>query len=443
VRAQDSFGKLSSETATVTFIVLSVPLQNRAWFAPLVAVVIVVPLFLIGVIIRHSRKIALANTALHLEMTARQRTAAELALVRDRLEERVVERTTELSAVNDSLRQAMAERLHAEQAQRQLEVQLREAQKMQAIGTLAGGIAHDFNNILTVILPSARMALADSTGNPKVQEDLEQVIQAAERARSLVKQILAFSRHETIERQVVNLAALVQETNKMLRAALPTTTELVLSLEPNLPAVLADPNQVHQVLMNLCTNAQQALRSRPSRIELGLCAMNLNADEVSSLPGLLPGPPARLTVQDNGMGMSEEVKRQIFDPFFTTKAPGEGTGLGLALVHGIVKGHEGAIRVHSRVGEGTRFEIFLPALSREAQPSPPHKPESITVSPGARILLVDDDVPVAQILVKVLSKAGYQLTVHHRPQRPRRIRQKSRRFRSFDIRSHHAHDDGF
>jgi CheY-like chemotaxis protein len=201
----------------------------------------------------------------------------------------------------------------------------------------------------------------------------------------------------------------------MMGAVLPASTEFVLLLEPGLSPVSADPNQLHQVLMNLCMNAQQALHGRPGRIELGLSPVNLHANEVPGLPGLKPGPHVRLTVRDTGMGMSEEVQRQIFDPFFTTKAPGEGTGLGLAVVHGIVKGHEGAIRVRSQLGAGTTFEIFLPAIPG-ARPVPAPLQEQVTVSTGSRILIVDDDIPVAQILVKVLTKAGYHVSVHHRPQ---------------------------
>ncbi len=302
----------------------------------------------------------------------------------------------------------------AEANQAQLETQLRQAQKMEAIGTLAGGIAHDFNNILAAIIPCAHLAKEDAGQNPAVQEGLDQILKAAERAKGLVQQILAFSRQQKQERRSIQLQPVVQEALKLLRSALPATIEIDARIEEAAPPVLADPVQMHQVLMNLATNAAHAMRGQSGRLTVELGVLTATEWLCRQLPDLRPGPCVCLRVRDNGHGMDEATLKRVFDPFFTTKGPGEGTGLGLAVVHGIVKNHDGAIDVSSALGRGTEFTIYLPALP-PANPVPaaaPPVPAAAGSRPGRgeHILFVDDEPALCTVGRKGLERMGFQVT---------------------------------
>ncbi|MBI4798558.1 MAG: PAS domain S-box protein, partial [Desulfarculus sp.] len=235
---------------------------------------------------------------------------------------------------------------------KQLEAQLRQAQKMEAIGTLAGGVAHDFNNILASILGFTEIALHDflEPGHPACGP-LEEVIRAAKRARDLADQILTFSRRGSEERLPLSLASVVKEALKLLRASLPAFIEISAPIDGQAGMVLADPTQMHQVVINLCANAAQAMGQAGGRLMVGLKLQDLDQQDADGLDGLAPGPHVCLSVGDSGQGMAPEVLERIFEPYFTTKGPGEGTGLGLAVVHGIVKGHRGAIQVKSTPGQ--------------------------------------------------------------------------------------------
>lgn len=303
----------------------------------------------------------------------------------------------------------------AEAQQHLLEAQLRESQKMEAIGTLAGGVAHDFNNLLAAILGNLALAREDAGPEHPAQESLAEISRAALRARQLVQQILAFSRRQAQELRRQPLTPLVEETLGLLRSLLPAGVRLGTRLSGAPLPVLADATQVQQVLMNLCTNAWQALGGRAGDITVALREVAVDAALALQLGGVESGAFACLSVADNGPGMDESTLRRIFEPFFTTKAPGTGTGLGLAVVHGIVKAHQGAIAVHSVPGEGARFDVYLPlATSVEAfAGAPVPAPVTGPVPPppaGRHVVYVDDYEALVFLVGRLLRKLGYRVS---------------------------------
>ena len=281
----------------------------------------------------------------------------------------------------------ISERKRADQERQRLEAQLRQAQKMEALGTLAGGIAHDFNNLLAAIFGNVERARQDASADSPVQRSLAEIVAASERARDLVRQILTFSRRHPLERRVVSLGDVVQDAVRLLRSGLPTGVELTASIAPDAPNVLADRVQLHQVLMNLGTNAWQAMEGRQGRIEIDLTGLTVQTSG-GELP---PGRYACLSVSDTGSGMDAATRERIFDPFFTTKPAGEGTGLGLAVVDGIVKGHGGVIKVESEPGHGSRFRLYLPAVAGAAESDAQASPPAPSASRGQQILFLDDE----------------------------------------------------
>jgi len=292
--------------------------------------------------------------------------------------------------------------------ERMMEEHLRKSQKMEAIGTLAGGIAHDFNNILAAIMGYAELAERNAPEGSTMEYNLSQVLNAADRARDLVKQILAFSRKADQERQPVMLQSIIKEALKLLRAAIPTTIEIVSSVNNDSGSVNADPTQMHQVLINLCTNAAYAMQERGGTLEVGLVPIALSEADMAMFPDLQPDQYVKLTVRDTGTGIAPEIIERIFDPFFTTKEVGKGTGMGLAIVHGIVKSHGGAISVESRPGAGTSFTILLP---RAAEKTAVEKTPAAMLPTGTEyILFVDDEASLVQISCEMLSSLGYQVT---------------------------------
>jgi len=301
----------------------------------------------------------------------------------------------------------VTERRRAEQLQKQLEAQLRQSQKLDSLGTLAGGIAHDFNNILGAIISFAEVARMDNPDNAELQVNLGEVLKASRRATHLVGQILSFSRQQTVERKPLQLAPVVKEAGKLLRATLPASIDLRLTAAENLPDVLADLNQIHQVIVNLCTNAGQAMQGRQGRLSLVLQAATWPEAGGKLNPELPAGNYVRLTVSDTGQGMDAATVERSFDPFFTTQPPGQGTGLGLSVVHGIIKEHGGVIAVESQPGSGTTVTIYLPALPAAELCEMATCP---AVPPGARqrVLFVDDEVPLAEVARKMIELMGYQ-----------------------------------
>jgi PAS domain S-box-containing protein len=295
----------------------------------------------------------------------------------------------------------------AEQQKAALEAQLRQTQKLEALGTLAGGIAHDFNNILTAIIGNQELALMELDAPEDLRRSLDGIGQASKRAKELVRQILTFSRKQQPERKPQSLQPIVAEVLGLLRASLPVTIEICPDLSLDAPIVLADGNQIHQVAMNLCTNAAHAMRGRPGRLSVRLARRLLDAAASQALPELRPGRYALLTISDTGCGMSAEVLARIFEPFFTTKGPGEGTGLGLAVVHGIMKDHDGAIAVRSQPGVGTTFELYFPEAV-EADVAVREADTGILPGRGECILVVDDEEAICAVIGAMLEKIGYR-----------------------------------
>ena len=316
---------------------------------------------------------------------------------------------TEERALIDSVAEmlsAFLESEHVERRRRALESQLRQSQKMEALGTLAGGIAHDFNNILTAIGGNLDLALAD-TKDDDVRGSLDEVKQAYERARELVRQILVFSRQEETPKEVIPLQPIVEEALRLTRKTIGPSVKVETVFADDLPPVFADAGRVHQIMMNLVTNAAYAMADKGGelRVELGRMTTRNALDE--GLPAeLRPGEYVRLSVSDTGVGMSPEILDRLFEPFFTTKGVA-GTGLGLSVVHGIVHEHGGAIDVSSAPGEGTRFDVYFPAAAGDVQavvgPDAPIPPGA-----GQRILCVDDEESIVFMLTRTLDRLGYR-----------------------------------
>ncbi|OPY68855.1 MAG: Blue-light-activated protein [Syntrophorhabdaceae bacterium PtaU1.Bin034] len=290
---------------------------------------------------------------------------------------------------------------------KKLERQLRQAQKMEAIGTLAGGIAHDFNNIIAAIIGFAEMAIDDTDENTQIRRFLEQILKSGIRGRDLVKQILSFSRGSDIERRPVQVSLIVKEALKLLRASIPATIEIQQDIDPDSGIVMADATEIHQVVINLVTNAAHAMRSKGGILKVAVCNTAGGVDEGSGPAALGPGRYLRLTVSDTGQGMDKGIMERIFDPFFTTKEKGEGTGLGLSVVHGIVQSHEGVITVRSKPGRGSTFEVYLPTIEE-----PCSSDEDLGTIPEGResILLIDDEETLIEIGTEMLERLGYSVT---------------------------------
>jgi len=302
----------------------------------------------------------------------------------------------------------------AEAQQRALEAQLRESQKMEAIGTLAGGVAHDFNNLLAAILGNLALAREDVGPEHLAQESLGEINRAAIRARQLVQQILAFSRRQTQQLVHQPLAPLVEEALTLLRSLLPAGVRLTTRFGGGELPVLADATQVQQVLMNLCTNAWQALDGRSGEVTVALRSVRLDAARALQTGGISSGLYACLSVADNGPGMDADTQRRVFEPFFTTKPPGAGTGLGLAVVHGIVKAHNGTIAISSQPGEGARFDVYLPLAGAAALPQVAAEPLAAVVPAGQtnarHVVYVDDYEAMVFLVGRLLRKQGYRVS---------------------------------
>ena len=309
-----------------------------------------------------------------------------------------------------SMAHDVTERHHAEQERARLESELRQAQRIQSLGTLAGGIAHDFNNALTAILGNAEVAARLLPPDHRAQRSLGHIQQSGERAHDLVRRILTFSRREQPQRTLVKLPVVVGEALKLLRSTLPAMVEIRTRFAPDVPDVLADPTQIYQVVMNLGTNAAHAMGSRGGTLDVQLAAVNVATDARGLPPGLHARMHALLAVTDTGSGMDAATLERIFEPFFTTKPVGEGTGLGLSVVHGIVKSHEGAIAVDSRPGAGTTFRLYFPAADAGAVAAAlPTKPAEIH-GRGEHVLYADDEEALVYMTTRNLERQGYRVT---------------------------------
>ncbi len=301
-------------------------------------------------------------------------------------------------------------RKQVEETKSRHEAQVRQLQKMQAIGTLAGGIAHDFNNILSAIIGYSELVRDELPPGSSLTTYVDQVLRAGNRARDLVQQILTFSRQTEKELKPIQIHPITKEALKLLRASIPTSIEIKSSIDTRCGAVLGDPTQIHQILMNLCTNAYQSMRNSGGTMGVVLSEVEIGRDsgKVDNLD-LAPGRYAKLEVSDTGPGMTRAVQEKIFDPYFTTKSTGEGTGLGLSVVHGIVKSMKGHISVYSEPGMGATFNVYIP-LDKTADERPEQKRYEPIAGGHERILFVDDETPIVRLGQQMLESLGYQVT---------------------------------
>jgi PAS domain S-box-containing protein len=292
-----------------------------------------------------------------------------------------------------------------------LEAQLRQSQKLEAIGRLAGGIAHDFNNILAAIMGNSQLADMDLEEGHPAKENIRQTLTAAIRARELISQILVFSRRGDERREPTRLNDFVRDSLRLLRATVPTTIKVVLTLPETVPDVLANPTQLLQVLLNLTANAVHSMEAAGGRLELTVA-------EVEAAVGLELGPSVLVQVRDTGCGMDNDVLEHIFEPFFTTKEAGEGTGLGLATVHGIVKQHGGHVEVKSAPGQGTSFMMYFPVCRASSTPAAAPitiPPRDLSIGRGKCVMVLDDEVGVGDTIEKVLKRFGYTVEAFAEP----------------------------
>ena len=318
------------------------------------------------------------------------------------LEARVQARTEQLLQANRALELEIQERKRAEK-------ELIQVQKMEAIGTLAGGIAHDFNNILTAVIGYAELGLyKKSIDQGKIEYIFTQILSAGNRAKDLINQILTFSRQRDEERLPVRLGSIIKETLKLLRVGLPQHIEIQEHLRAAADTVLADPTQVHQILMNLCTNAAHAMKEKGGVLEVALDELHIDPASKEQFPDLRPGAYLKVTVRDTGAGIDPKVIGRIFDPFFTTKALGEGTGMGLSVVHGIVKNYGGKILVSGELGKGTTFSVLLPRLAEQAG-NEAHEQKAAIPSGSEQILFVDDEDAAVEVVHGMLEELGYSV----------------------------------
>ncbi|MCA1757265.1 MAG: response regulator [Bacteroidales bacterium] len=325
------------------------------------------------------------------------------------LEKRVRERTQQLTTVNQNLKKEIETRKKYEKERAELETQLFQLKKMETIGTLAGGIAHDFNNILTPILGYTDMALEELPDESTLKFDLEQINNAAIRGKDLVQQILTFSREVNFEKKPIELNNVVVEVLNLLKGSFPPGIEVRQKLDPETGTILADATHMHQIIMNLCTNASFAMIQTGGVLEVSLDVINVTKSLVTKVPNLKTGKYIKLAISDTGHGMDSKTRERIFEPFFTRKEVGSGSGLGLSVVHGIVNNYGGAITVDSTPGQGTLFTIYLPQHGT--------KPASLeelnkTVTKGNEyILFVDDEQEITYMGKKMLENLGYRVTI--------------------------------
>ena len=292
---------------------------------------------------------------------------------------------------------------------------MKQIHKMEAIGTLAGGIAHDFNNILFPIIGYTEISLDEVEPDGQIAQNLREILQAATRAKQLVKQILTFSKQDSSARKPIELMPVIKEAASLLRASIPATVDIKQVYQKNVSPVLADPTQIHQVIVNLGSNAFYAMREKGGVMTISLRELvvtDVPEKMTGSSPGLPPGNYLKLSVTDTGHGMRPEISEQIFDPFFTTKEMATNTGMGLSIIHGIITGHDGRIVVSSELGKGTTFDIYLPEIriqpARES--SAPEAPIDVLPAGRGHILIVDDELQSSKIIQKIVSNLGYDTT---------------------------------
>ena len=347
-------------------------------------------------------------TGTHRDVTDHKRTEDALRQSHEALESRVQERTAELHQAVNLLRDEITERKRAEQERARMEAHLQNVQKLEAIGILARGIAHDFNNILTSIIGYTHLACDDLPRDLPARDHLEQVIKAGERAADLVRRLLVFSRKDDESARPVEIGPVVVETLQLLRASIPSSIDFRQEIDPNCGYVPANPTLIHQVVMNLCTNAYQAMQGSVGCLEVTLAPIELDHSRSTAPVGLPDGPYVKLTVSDTGPGISAAVAERIFEPFFTTKDVGHGTGLGLSVVHGVVSRCGGLATFESLPGTGTSFFVYLPRVPADQQ-SAEKAPRPAPCGTG-HVLFVDDEESIVQLGARMLRDLGYVVT---------------------------------
>jgi PAS domain S-box-containing protein len=359
------------------------------------------PVLARGVPVKNEHGEIIYWAGINLDISRIKQAEEALQRILNSLELRVQERTTELSKAYEELQYEVEER-------RKTEAQLLHSQKMEAMGTLAGGIAHDFNNILAAIIGFSEMVEEDLPPESPSIPQIQRVLSAASRGRELVRQILAFSRKTEIARTPLSLLSLVQETVQLLRASLPTTIEIKLSTKAARDTVLASPTELQQILMNLATNASFAMMETGGILGISITNVDFEPDSPIFDADIEPGQYVQLVVTDTGSGMAPDVMKRIFEPFFTTREVGEGTGLGLAVVYGIVKSLHGTITVESELGVGSVFRVFLPKVATEAQPE---SAKTVEIPKGKeRVLFIDDEELLVEWGQALLERLGYEVT---------------------------------
>ncbi|MGD8332112.1 MAG: response regulator [Desulfobacterales bacterium] len=289
------------------------------------------------------------------------------------------------------------------------ERQLQQVLKIQAIGTLAGGIAHDFNNILFPIVGYTELTMDEVPEDSVAHNNLEEILKAANRAKELVKQILTFSRQSGQERKPVEIQQVIKEALKLLRASIPASIEIVHDIDENCSPVMGDATQIHQIIINLCTNAYQAMQDGGGKLEVILKEKYIGYQQTTQKIGMQPGKHVQLLVKDEGCGMDASVLERIFEPYYTTKEQGKGTGLGLSVIHGIIKNHRGDITAASTPGKGTVFTVYLPVIE-DGDVKEEFEPVNGTEKGTERILLIDDEEQIVSMERQMLENLGYQVT---------------------------------
>ncbi len=362
--------------------------------------------FLGMLISRHIEISAINDFYLEHQLSKQQDKVIKL---NNQLEQRVAERTRDLELSYQNLKIKIDDLHQSESERHKLEKQLRQAYKMEAIGTLAGGIAHDFNNILTGIFGYSRLVELYFDEPERAKRYLAQLDQSAKRASALVKQILTFSRQAEQQKILLNPHLIVKEALKLLRSSIPTSIEIQQDIISK-AAIIADPIQIHQVVMNLCTNAYQAMEETGGVLTIGLHEIEISGSEDFYNPDMLTGKYLKLEISDTGHGITNKNLERIFDPYFTTKGLGKGTGLGLSMVAGIVKQSNGFITVHSVVGEGSAFKIFWPVSESQVISPVPEKERTSQFKGTERIMLVDDEKDILEPLQIILREQGYHIT---------------------------------
>ncbi|MBC2711266.1 MAG: response regulator [Desulfosarcina sp.] len=309
-------------------------------------------------------------------------------------------------------RQMKHDHMCVQAEKRQLKNQLRQSQKMEAIGTLAGGIAHDFNNVLSIILGNTELALADMPDEHTARNNLERILTASLRAREMIQQLLSFSRKEESGRKPIRLNSVIAESLKLMRASLPTDVSIERNICETECTTIADATQIHQIMLNLCTNAAHAMEPNGGVLTIQLEPVTLDDATAADINGLAPGNYARLVVADTGRGIEKDIIDRIFDPYFTTKETGKGTGMGLSVVHGIIKGNGGAIRAFSHPGQFTEFHLYLPVVDMIVDAEPAIFNQQHLPGGHEHILIVDDEEMLVDMMRQVLEQLGYTVTAH-------------------------------